>query len=51
MLVTIDVTSLYTSIPNYEGPAAVKKRHDIFTSKKILTKKKKSIFGTYSYSE
>ena len=38
MLVTRDVKSLYTSIPNNEGIASLKKKYDHYPKKTILTK-------------
>ena len=38
ILVTMDVRSLHTSIPNNEGIAATKKRHDSYIHKTFLTK-------------
>ena len=37
-LVTMDVKSLYTSIPNNEGIASVKKKYDHYPNKTIPTK-------------
>ena len=36
-LVTMNVKSLYTSIPNNEGIASVKKKHDHYPNKTIAT--------------
>ena len=38
LLVTMDVQSLYTSIPKNEGIASVKKKYDHYPNKTILTK-------------
>ena len=37
-LVTIDVKALYANIPNNEGIAAVKRKHDNYTKKIVATK-------------
>ena len=37
-LVTTDVTSVYTSIPNNEGTALVKKKYDHYPNKTIPTR-------------
>ena len=38
IFVTLDVKSLYTSIPNPEGIAVVKKAHEHYQHKKVPTK-------------
>ena len=38
IFITIDVKSLYTSIPNPEGIAAVKKAHERYQHKTVPTK-------------
>ena len=43
-LVTMDVKAFYTCIPNNEGNAAVKQKHDNYTKKNIVSKSRSHIF-------
>ena len=50
-LVTMDVKAFYTCIPNNEGNAAVKQKHDNYTKKNIVSKSRSHIFRTYFHSK